>query len=486
MIGHKHRARVKGLKTFLILTTFVALGTWLFYFGAGPDTAVAQPTVIPATFADVAAKASPAVVNISTEKVVHGGPKFPIPQDRGGEQGDPFQEFFERFFGDRMPRGDRKERSLGSGFIIDPSGLTITNNHVVEDADEIKVMMADGREFKAEILGRDPKTDLALIKIKGDGKFPFLRLGDSSQVRIGDWVVAIGNPFGLEHTVTVGILSARGRAIGAGPYDDFLQTDASINPGNSGGPLLNLDGEVIGINTAIVAGGGGGSTGIGFAIPTKLAKKIVSQLRDQGRVVRGWLGVMIQKITPELAKSFGLDSEQGALVADVAPGGPAEKAGIKRGDVILEFNGQNVEEWSDLPGIVADTPVGAKVKVKIIRDGREKIFDVAIGELEDEETVVAQTDSRDLGLTVEPLSEEVAKRLGLSETEGVIITGMTTGSAAEESGLKPGDLILEINRQPIKNMEDYRRIVKDLKKGDTVLFLIRRGANTLFFTLEAD
>ena len=344
--------------------------------------------------------------------------------------------------------------------------------------------MSDERELHAEILGRDPKTDLALIKIKGDeGPFPYLELGDSTKTRIGDWVLAIGNPFGLESTVTAGILSARGRSIGAGPYDDFLQTDASINPGNSGGPLLNLDGEVIGINTAIVAGG----QGIGFAIPTVLAKGIVTQLRDKGRVVRGWLGVMIQKVTPELAKSFDLESEEGALVADVAPGGPAEKAGLKRGDVIVGFNGREIKEWSDLPTIVAGTPVGAEVEVKVIREGKEKAFEVTLGELKDDQGEAVETSQRpELGISVMELTPELAERLGLPEAEGVVVAGIEDGSPAAESGIKPGDLILEINREEIGSLSDYRKAIVDVRKGETILFLIRRGSNTLFFTLEAE
>jgi serine protease Do len=453
--------------------------------------ALAQTQMIPATFSEVAQKASPAVVNISTVKVVKEGGdrtfRFHGPRDPN-TPGDPFQEFFERFFREQMPRRDHKENSLGSGFIIEPTGVIITNNHVVEDADEIVVKLSDGRELKAEVLGRDPKTDLAVIKIKdGTGAgFPYLNLGDSRATRVGDWVVAIGNPFGLEHTVTAGILSAKGRVIGAGPYDDFLQTDASINFGNSGGPLLNLDGEVIGINTAIVAGG----TGIGFAIPTSLANDIIKQLKDKGRVVRGWLGVMIQKITPGLAESFGLKDEKGALVADVTSGGPAEKAGIKRGDVIVSFDGKDIKDWSDLPTIVAATPVGKRVEVKVIREGKEKSFNVTIAELDDEKLArgSAPTDSKvvELGLTVQELTPEIAERLGLSEQEGVVVSGVEDESPASEAGLRPGDLILEINRVKVNNVNDYRRVVRDVDKGEMVLFLVKRGSNTLFFTMKTD
>ena len=453
----------------------------LLLLSAQPARAQDSIRMIPASFADVAKKASPAVVNIATVKTSKfGGPPGQRFRSPFGPK-DPLHEFFERFFGKDLPRRERKERSLGSGFIIDPSGLAITNNHVIEEADEVRVRMSDNRELEAEVLGRDPKTDIALIKIKAETKLPYLALGDSSRVRIGDWVVAIGNPFGLEHTVTAGILSARGRAIGAGPYDDFLQTDASINPGNSGGPLLNLDGEVIGINTAIVAGG----QGIGFAIPANMARQIVEQLKDKGRVIRGWLGVMIQKVTPDLAKSFRLEGETGALVADVAEGGPAEEAGLKRGDVIIAFNGREIKEWNDLPAIVAATPVGTKVKVTVIRDGKKKVFTVKIGELKDEVVAaVSPAVTSDLGLTVKELTPELADRLGLDEKEGVIITGVTDDSPAAEAGLKPGDLVIEINRRPIASQGDYNLALKKIKKGETVLFLIRRGPNTLFFTLK--
>lgn len=449
-----------------------------------PSQAVsqAQPPMIPASFAEVAAKASPAVVNISTVKTVKGSGGFRFHGPQGPD--DSLNDFFEKFFGGQAPSRPHKQRSMGSGFIISPEGLIVTNNHVIEGADKVTVRMSDEREFEAKVLGRDPKTDVALIKITTKADLPHLELGDSStkNLKIGDWVLAIGNPFGLEHTVTAGILSARGRVIGAGPYDDFLQTDASINPGNSGGPLLNLNGEVVGINTAIIAGG----SGIGFAIPANMARGIVAQLEKKGRVTRGWLGVMIQSITPELAKSFGLKEETGALVADVTSGGPAEKSGIKRGDVIVAFDGKKIKEWSDLPIIVAETEVGAKVKVKIIRGGKEEQITVRIAELDEKRIAAGPAKAGGLGLTVKELTPELAKRLGLSETKGVVIAGIADGSPAAESGLKPGDVIIEINRKAVKDISDYRRGTKGIEKGDTALFLVRRGAGTLFFTLKAE
>ncbi len=330
----------------------------------------------PQSFADLVEKVKPAVVNISTETTVRI-PGNPFRHFFGPDEEGPFGDFFKRFFGD-IPDRELKQQSLGSGFIIDKDGYIITNNHVVEGADEIKVKLADKREFKARVVGRDPKTDLALIKISSIFKdLPTLPLGDSDKIRVGDWVLAIGNPFGLEHTVTQGIISATGRVIGSGPYDNFLQTDAPINPGNSGGPLINLKGEVIGINTAIIASG----QGIGFAIPSNMAKTVITQLKEKGKVTRGWIGVSIQSMTPELAQSFGLKDTRGALVADIVPGGPADKAGLKRGDIIISFDGKEINEMSELPRIVAETPIGKTVNLKIIRNGKEKVLKITIAPL---------------------------------------------------------------------------------------------------------
>jgi serine protease Do len=441
-------------------------------------TSAASP---PASFAELAQKLGPAVVNISTVKRVKGIEGMgPFKQPFGKE--DPFEEFFRKFFGDQMPR-EFKQRSLGSGFFIDKDGDMITNNHVVANADKIEVRLSDNKTFEAEVVGRDPKTDLALIRAKGKGPFPYLELGNSDNIKVGDWVVAVGNPFGLENTVTAGIISAKQRNIGAGPYDDFLQTDASINPGNSGGPLVNLEGEVIGINTAIVATG----QGIGFAIPANLAKNIIAQLKNKGKVVRGWLGVMIQKITPELMKSFSLKEDKGALVADLTPNGPAEKAGMKRGDVIIEFNGKPVGEWAELPQMVAGTEVGKVVPVKIIREGNEKTFQVTIGELEEENTPSegqeAPKEDR-LGMSVEELTPEIADRMDLKGERGVVISSVDSGGPAAEAGLRPGDLIKEIQREPVNNMDAYRRLVRNLGKTGSVLFLIKRGGNTFYITVE--
>jgi len=319
----------------------------------------------PQSFADLVQKVKPAVVNISTTSTVKI-PGTPFRHFFGPDDGGSFGDFFNRFFGE-IPDQELKQQSLGSGFIIDKDGYIITNNHVVDGADEIKVKLADGKEYKAKVVGRDPKTDLALIKISSFFKdLPSLPLGDSDKMRVGDWVLAIGNPFGLEETVTKGIISATGRVIGSGPYDNFLQTDAPINPGNSGGPLINLSGEVIGINSAIIPSG----QGIGFAIPSNMAKKIVPPLKEKGKVTRGWIGVSVQSITPEIAQALGLKETQGSLVGEVVPGGPADAAGIKRGDVIVSFDGKEIRKIADLPLLVAETPAGKTVNVKVIRDSK--------------------------------------------------------------------------------------------------------------------
>lgn len=431
---------------------------------------------VPQSFTEVAKNVGPAVVNISTVKTIKGAGRvfrhFFGPFERG-----PFGDFFDKFF-EEIPEEDIKQKSLGSGFIIDKEGYIITNNHVVEGAEEIKVTLSNGKDFDGKVIGRDSKTDIALIKIKSWKDLHTVKLGDSDTLQVGEWVIAIGNPFGFENTVTAGIISAKGRVIGAGPYDDFLQTDASINPGNSGGPLINTRGEVVGINTAIIAGG----QGIGFATPINMAKEILPELKEKGKVTRGWLGVMIQHITPELAKSFGLKEEKGALVADVTPGGPADKAKIKRGDVIIEFDEKPIREMSELPRIVAMTPVGKEVKVKVLRNGREKAFRVVLGELEEEMMAKLQPSefAEDLGITVRELTPLLAQRYGLSEESGLVIMDVRRMSPADEAGLKSGDLIKEVNRQSVTDIEDYRAKIEKLQKGDTVLFLIKRQETTLY------
>jgi serine protease Do len=453
---------------------------------AGPKAQGAVITV--PDFAALAEKLSPAVVNVSTTSEGEapsfgGGELGPFGGDPRGH-GNPhgFMEPFERFFGP-LPRRPFKQRSLGSGFIINRAGYILTNNHVIENAEEIVVRTADEKEYKAKVIGRDPKTDIAVIKIDDAKDLTAVSMGNSDDLRVGEWVMAIGNPFGLEHTVTAGIVSAKGRFIGQGSYDNFIQTDAAINPGNSGGPLINLKGEVVGINTAIFSRSGG-NIGIGFAIPVNVAKDLLPELEEKGKVTRGWLGVMIQRVTPDIADSLGLAASKGALVAEVMKDGPAEEAGLKVGDVIVEFDGHAIKESTELPMLVARTPVGKTVTVKVIRDKGTQSFSVKIGELKEEETPVAGGKEESLGLTVQPLTPEIADSLGLDkDVEGVVVSGVEPDSSAEEAGMRRGDVILEVNREPVKDLSSYRKALK-AGKGKTVLFLVRRGENTIFLALK--
>ncbi|MBI3249996.1 MAG: DegQ family serine endoprotease [Deltaproteobacteria bacterium] len=406
----------------------------------------------------------------------------PGPSPFGGD--DPFEEFFRRFFPDRPPPG--QARSLGSGFLISEDGYIITNNHVVGEAEKITVRLSDKEEYEAKVIGSDEKTDIALIKINVKHSLSFVPLGKSADLQVGDWVIAIGNPFGLEQTVTAGIVSAKGRVIGAGPYDDFIQTDASINPGNSGGPLLNLKGEVVGINSAIFSQGGG-NIGIGFAIPIDLARSIVAQLKDKGKVTRGWLGVAIQSVTPELAKSFGLKEPLGALVAEVTKDGPAEKSGIERGDVIVAFNGTTIKDSHELPARVARTPVGEKAEVSILRGGKERTISVKLGELTDQQAKAsgAEEDGGSWGMTVANITPDMARRFQMERSaKGIVLTEVEPGSPAELAGLQPGDIIEEVNRQAVDSVEDFTKAMTAAKEKETLLLLARRGNATSFFALR--
>jgi serine protease Do len=436
----------------------------------------------PPSFSKLADEVKHSVVNISTTKVAKGHPLRPF-----FDRDSPFREFFgdeffKRFFGD-MPRGMRKTNSLGSGVVIDRDGLILTNNHVIEKADEIKIRLQNGKEYDAKVVGKDPKTDLALIKVTPDKDFPeAANLGDSDAVQVGDWAMAVGNPFGLGHTVTVGIISAKGRVIGAGSYDDFIQTDAAINPGNSGGPLFNMKGEVIGINTAIVAQG----QGIGFSIPINMAKELLPQLKT-GKVVRGWLGVMIQDITPELAKSFDLEEKKGVLIADIIEGGPADKAELQRGDIILGFNGKEVNNVHEVSRTVASTTPGTNVDIEIIRDGKKKTVKVKIGTMPEQEGLEPETVEKKTawGLTVQNLTSELAKRFGWDADErGVIISSVEPGSPADDAKLRGGDLIKEVNRRKIQNLRDYNQVIKEVKEGESLLFLVKREDNTFYVVLK--
>ncbi|HEX3034251.1 MAG TPA: DegQ family serine endoprotease [Thermodesulfobacteriota bacterium] len=437
------------------------------------------------SFAGLIKKLEPSVVNISTTSVISRRglpfPQFPSPF---GEE-DPFGEFFEKFFGE-APQQEFRQQGLGSGFIISEDGYVMTNNHVVDKAQDIQVILESGEKYEAKILGRDPKTDLALLKIEPKEKLQPVTFGNSDKLEIGDWVIAIGNPFGLGNTVTAGIVSAKGRVLGLGAYDDFIQTDAPINPGNSGGPLFNLNGEVVGVNTAIVTGG----QGIGFAIPVNLAENIVKQLKDKGKVVRGWIGVMIQQITPEIAEGMDLKEAEGALVSDVTPGGPADKAGIRRGDIIVEFNGHEIKSISELTSRVALATPGTEVKLKIIRDGKEKDITAKLEELPEtragkmEEGTGKETEEK-LGLSAEEITPQIADRFNLEEGKGVIVTNVSPGSIADEAGFQQGDVILEINRQSIRNIDDYRSAMGNVEKGKSNLFLVKRGENTMYVAIRA-
>ncbi len=443
-------------------------------------------------FVRLAKELNPAVVNISTTRKVDGikspfqggvpgGPDAPGgPGGPGGE--DPLDDFFNRFFGN-LPKELRKQSSLGSGFIVDKSGLVVTNCHVIEKADDIKVTMSDGKVYDATVKGCDQKTDVALIQIKSEATLPTVPLGDSGKLEIGEWVMAIGNPFGLTHTVTAGIVSAKGRVLNSGPYDDFIQTDASINPGNSGGPLFNIQGQVVGINTAIVAQG----QGIGFAIPINLAKSVVEQLQKTGKVVRGWLGVSIQKLDPNLAKSFGLPDAHGALVADVLKDSPAARVGIQRGDVIVAFNGKPVSDFHDLPAIVAAVTPGRSVPIKYLRKGKETTVEVKVEELKEEAAAAkAEPEPKSdlVGLQVQAMTPELAKRFGMESTAGVVVAKVDPEGAAEAAGIAPGDIVLEIDRKTIKGKAEYDAAIKALKGKSSTLFLIRRGQQSLFVALD--
>jgi serine protease Do len=466
------------------LSKKIFLGVVIVFFSTFwlSQNAVAKNS-IPDSFAELAAKQAHVAVNISTTKIVKSMQRLSPFQSRQFKDffGD---EFFRHFFG-QIPEQEMKQRSLGSGVVVSGDGYILTNNHVVADADEILVTLSDKKKYEAQIIGRDPKTDLALIKIKTENTIPAARLGDSDKLMVGDWVVAIGNPFGLGSTVTAGIVSAKGRVIGAGPYDNFIQTDASINPGNSGGPLFNLNGEVIGVNTAIVSQSGG-NVGIGFAIPINMAKSVMPQLKERGKVVRGWLGVSIQEVTQEIKEQFGLKTEEGALIGEVTKGSPADKGGLKRGDVIINFDGKKVKAMSTLPAMVAETPVGKKVEILIIRKGKEKRLTITIGELE-EDTRVAATIPKieeSFGLSVQELTPEIAESLSLKGEKGVVISGIENGSPASDAGLQRGDLIQEIEHELVETLDDYKKIMKESSSKKQILIVIKHKGHSRYVVLK--
>lgn len=442
----------------------------------------------PDSFADQVERLSPAVVNISTTTIVNEGPPTDMPQF---PPGSPFEDFFKNF-GDN----DRKRRaaSLGSGFIIDDAGIVVTNFHVIENAEEITVTLADETSFTAKVLGQDQKTDIAVLKIDpGDAELTSVPFGDSDSLRVGDWVLAIGNPFGLGGTVTAGIVSARGRDIGNGPYDDFIQTDASINRGNSGGPLFNTEGEVIGINTAIFSQSGG-SVGIGFAISSNLAKRVTSQLAEFGTTRRGWLGVFIQEVTPDIADSLGLDNAAGALVSTVNENSPAQAAGLEPGDVIVSFDGKMIDKMRDLPRIVAETEIGKTVPVEVVRNGESIEVQVTLGELEKAELVGIVNDEAtgdgqsfdQLGFAVENLTAELAAELGLeADMRGVVVTEVADGGPAAAKGLQVGDIIKRFGQRRVEDAADLGKSVAETRAAGRagVLLLVESEGRERFIQI---
>ncbi len=450
--------------------------------GKGPDSV-----------ADIAERVTDAVVNISTSQTIEAQKGVQIPQL---PPGSPFEEFFDEFFKKNGKEGGpraRKVSSLGSGFVIDPSGIIVTNNHVIADADEIYANFTDGTKLKAEVIGRDTKSDLALLRVKPEKPIKAVAFGNSDKMRVGDWVMAIGNPFGLGGSVTVGVVSARNRDINAGPYDNFIQTDAAINRGNSGGPLFNMDGEVIGINTAIISPSGG-SIGIGFAIPSSSVIPIVAQLREFGETRRGWIGVRIQQVDDAIAESLGIGKPRGALIAGVNEDGPAAKAGLKTGDVVVKFDGHEIKEMRDLPKIVADTAVDKTVETVVLRDGKEKAIKITLGRLEDsekpklvsvnkEEPAKAAAPKNTLGLGLSAITDEIRKKYKLkSGAKGVVVTSVDDNSPIADRGIQPGDIILKLQNEAIASPADVQKQIDALKKQGkkSALMLVARGDEQRF------
>jgi len=468
----------------LIITSFL-MGLALAVFSVRSATGG-----VPSDFADLAEKLSPTVVNVYTTQTVEVSSQLHqfLPDDM--EIPEPFRRFFglPDAPGGEAPKREMKRTSLGSGVIVTADGYILTNNHVIEEADEIHVTLSTFEEYEATVVGRDPKSDVAVIKIKPKADLPFATFGNSDTLRVGEWVLAIGNPFGLQKTVTAGIVSAKGRSINNESYGNFIQTDASINPGNSGGPLFDLKGKMVGLNTAIFSRTGG-NIGIGFAIPVNMAQNVFSQIKEDGAVTRGWLGVMIQQVTHDLAENFNLDRPIGALVGQVVPESPAEKAGIKAGDVIISYNGKEVSQMSMLPAMVANTNVGEKAKLILIRDGKRQNITVEIGRLDDEDAVLSGTKtgtSKKLGMTVQELTPKLAESLGIEKNKGVIISDVAPDSAIAEAGIMRGDIILEINRKKVEDLTQYRKALQAAEGEKSILLLIQRDQNTRFVVIETE
>lgn len=428
----------------------------------------------PGSISSMVKRLSPSVVNISTTNVTRIEP-FGSPY-----QDEYFRKFFDRFFSDQFPGREFRKKGLGSGFILSTDGYILTNNHVVRKAEEIEVILQSGDRYSAGIVGKDPKTDLALLKIEAQKPLPAVKMGDSSALEIGDRVLAIGNPFGLGHTVTAGIVSAKGRALGIGQYDNFIQTDAAINPGNSGGPLFSFDGEVVGVNTAVIARG----QGLGFAIPINMAAMVVEQLKTHGRVVRAWLGVMIQDVTPEISEALGIDRREGGLISEVKEGSPAAVAGVRRGDVVVSVNGEKIADASALARKLALLEPGVPTEFVVLRDGRERTYRIKLVEHPDNQEsgeVEARRDvERGLGIEVSDITQTIRNRLGIKRSEGVVVVSVAPGSVASEKGIRVGDLVLEINGNSVRGLSDYKRILAESGERKTLLFLVERKGRTLY------
>lgn len=481
-----HRAELMGWRLSRWLG-LVLLAVSVIVAGAHGSPARATPT----GFADLADKLSPAVVNISTAQNISGGP---------GTDGSPLEDLFRDLYPRGGPERPRQIQSLGSGFVVTPDGFVVTNNHVIEDADEITVNFPNGLSLVAKLVGTDQQTDLAVLKVEHDSPLPFVSFGDSNTARVGDWVLAIGNPFGFSGSVSAGIISAFNRNINAGRYDDFIQTDAAINRGNSGGPLFNMSGEVIGVNTAIYSPTGN-SIGIGFSVPANLAKRVVDQLQEFGAVKRGWLGVRIQTVNEELAEALGMEKPMGALVAEVTPGGPAEEAGLEAGDVVVKFDGKDVVEMRDLPRLVADTDVGKAVRVVVFRKGQTQTLKVTVGLLDEGRVNASAPASEDkgsgampegtvldtVGITLRPLTTATREEYGIAkEVSGVLIAEVADDGKAAEKGIRPGDVIVEVGQEPVTTPSEVEERVRKAREGGrkSVLFLIQTKDDLRFVPLS--
>lgn len=496
MMSQQTNRRITMSRTQTLSLNIFMLGVFLLAIAmvASSSSLAVAASMHDRGFVDVVKKAKPAVVHIRVEKNVEQSGSF-----HGQQYDEMFNNpFFERFFGPQFrqqnpnsPRRERKQQGQGSGFIISKDGYILTNNHVVEGADKISVMLSDERKFTAELIGADPQSDVALIKIQDGGKLPTLPLGDSDALEDGEWVIAIGNPFGLSQTVTVGVVSATGRSsVGINEYENFIQTDAAINPGNSGGPLLNIDGEVIGINSALFSRTGG-YMGIGFSIPINMVKAIQSQLKNEGKVTRGWLGVVIQNVDENLARSFGLDKAEGILVSEVQPGSPAEDADVQQGDVILKLNDNKLVDVADLRNRVALLLPNSVGKLEIIRDGKKKTIDVHIGERPGDPRQLGSSDSgkssiEQFGLAFQDLTPELAERLGYEQKEGVIVSQVEPGSPASSAGMRPGQLVEEVNKQIVKNVKELKRAIANSDDKKRILLRVRSGNFSQYVVLIAE